>query len=126
MTDHTTLDMLKINPKKHYSKKKTRAILSSFINDKGKINTQITRVYFVEKHNLMSFFESLFFHTSYLLHNAHIRERYHGIYYLLSGYHKCICGNEMTKFHGSSYKDFGYGKYCSHRCNGVYQEAIGH
>jgi len=90
--------------------------LNDLIGNTGRLNTNIKRVHFIKNHNLLPFWESVFYYTQFLKSSASIVERLFCVKNNISEYPKCgYCKKESTHF-GRNLTDGHYGQYCSTKC----------
>ena len=112
-------DFSSIRAKKIFKLDEVKKILKTLVNNKGKLNVNLKKKGFIRKHNLLPFFETVYYYTNFLKKNVDIKERLFCIKSDMRSYPSCEnCGDSLTTFQ-RNFTDGHYGKFCSRKCNRV-------
>lgn len=110
-------DFSYIRGKKWFKLTEVKKMLEMLINNKGKLNVNLKKKGFIRKHNLVPFFETVYYYTNFLKRNVDIKERLFCIKSDIKEYPLCeYCKKELSTFK-RNFTDGYYGKFCSARCN---------
>lgn len=122
MGSQTQFELDKLEPKQILSKQECRyQIASVLINPDNRGLYQIwQRVWFVEKHNLIPLIQSVMFYTRDL--DITFVERIYRVYQ--DNYDIPVCNNCRKNPVGFDKFTVGFRKFCSFRCNAVYNKPI--
>jgi hypothetical protein len=112
-------DFSTIIPECIYDIIESKRILNTLIHNK-KLTPCINRKSVIQNKQLIPFFKSLYYHTSFLNPSTSIKERCYCLYNDVIKYPNClVCNKHVTTFQ-KNFSTGYYGKFCNHKCNRAY------
>jgi len=121
-------DFTKIIPTENHSYKKVKQLLiKNKIIVNNTLNKNIQRMSFIHNKQLIPIYESVYYHTNVvgILPLASIKERLYWLYNNINTYPTCRqCNIKLSKVRNNFTSDYLYGKFCSFKCNRLYNNPL--
>lgn len=110
------MNFKEIIPNNNYSLEELKIKFLNYIN-KNRLNSNLSKEYFIKKNKLLPYFETLYYYTNFLDKKANYIERLYCIFNNIKEQPKCIVCSKIVRFYKGFISGY-YSKFCSYNCNG--------